>query len=171
DSALRWQGGRLYGLGFGAAELPLRSGDGVLRLRKSVRLPMLGGRVGFDSFELRPPQAGQGLDVRFGLSLDGLEVAELSKTLGWPAFGGELSGRIPQAHYANDRLDFDGGLTMAVFDGRVRVTSLAMERPFGTAPTLSADIELDGLDLHALTGVFDFGSITGRLDGRVAGLR
>jgi len=171
DSALRWQGGRLYGLGFGAAELPLRSGDGVLHLRESVRLPMLGGRVGFDSFELRPPQAGQGLDVRFGLSLDGLEVAELSKTLGWPAFGGELSGRIPRAHYANDRLDFDGGLTMAVFDGRVRVTSLAMDRPFGTAPTLSADIELDGLDLHALTGVFDFGSITGRLDGRIAGLR
>ena len=46
-----------------------------------------------------------------------------------------------------------------------------MERPFGVAPSLSADIALDDLDLLALTGVFDFGSITGRLDGRIDDLR
>lgn len=170
-SALGWRGGHLYGLRFGAAALPLRSGAGVLMLREPVAMPMLGGRVAFDAFRLRPPQGERRLDVRFGLSLDGLQVEQLAGTLGWPAFGGELSGRIPQARYSNDRLDFDGGLAMSVFDGEVRVTSLAMERPFGTAPTLSADIELEGLDLHALTGVFDFGSITGRLDGRIDGLR
>ncbi|HZH44371.1 MAG TPA: hypothetical protein VEY50_09860 [Lysobacter sp.] len=170
-SAVAWRGGRLYGLEFGPTRLPLASGDGVLRLREPVEMAILGGRIGFDAFELRPPRDGQGLDVRFGLSLAGLEVQRLAQALGWPAFGGELSGRIPQARYANDRLEFDGGLSMSVFDGQVRVASLAMERPFGTAPTLSADIELDGLDLHALTGVFDFGSITGRLDGRIGGLR
>jgi hypothetical protein len=51
------------------------------------------------------------------------------------------------------------------------VSSLSMERPFGVAPTLSADLLLDDLDLLALTEVFDFGTITGRLDGRIGNLR
>ena len=60
---------------------------------------------------------------------------------------------------------------MQLFDGTVQVSSLSMERPFGVAPSLSADIALDDIDLLALTGVFDFGSITGRLDGRIDDLR
>ena len=50
---------------------------------------------------------------------------------------------------------------MQLFDGRCDVSALSMERPFGVAPTLSADIALDDLDLLALTEVFGFGSITG----------
>ncbi|MFD0738621.1 hypothetical protein ACFQZQ_04885 [Lysobacter koreensis] len=170
-SELRWRAGALYGLAFGPARLPFASGDGALRLREAVALPMLGGHASFDHLQLRPPSAGQGLDIRFGLTLEKLDVAQLAEALDWPAFTGELSGRIPQARYANDRLDFDGGLAMQLFGGSVAVSSLAMERPFGVAPTLSADIALDDLDLESLTGVFGFGTITGTLDGRIAGLR
>ena len=60
---------------------------------------------------------------------------------------------------------------MQLFGGAVQVSSLSMERPFGVAPSLSADLALDDIDLQALTGVFDFGSITGALDGRIDGLR
>lgn len=60
---------------------------------------------------------------------------------------------------------------MELFNGTVAVSSLAMERPFGVAPTLSADIAIDDLDLQSLTGVFGFGEITGALDGRIDGLR
>ena len=42
---------------------------------------------------------------------------------------------------------------------------------FGTAPSLSADVAMDDLDLLRLTEVLGFGSITGRLDGRINGLR
>ena len=170
DSALRWDGGELYGLRFGAARLPFASGDGVLRMAGTT-VPMLGGEVRFERLQIRPPAAGQGLDVRFGLELDGLDIGRLSAALDWPAFTGALSGRIPMARYAGDRLDFEGGLEMRLFEGRVAVSELSMERPFGVAPTLSADVALEGLDLEALTGVFGFGSITGRLHGRVDGLR
>jgi hypothetical protein len=95
----------------------------------------------------------------------------LAQALGGPAFRGTISGRIPMARYAGNRLEFDGGLTMQVFDGSVRVSALSMERPFGVAPTLSADLDLDDLDLLAITEVFDFGHITGRLHGRIDGLR
>ena len=60
---------------------------------------------------------------------------------------------------------------MQLFDGYVQVSQLALERPFGVAPSLSADIAFDDIDLQALTGVFDFGSISGKLDGEINGLR
>lgn len=171
SSELHWQGGQLYGLDFGATTWPLASRDGTLRLRNAVTVPMLGGSLRFDGLALQPPAGDQGMTMRFGLSLDRLDVGKLAQALGWPAFRGELSGRIPNARYADDRLEFDGGLEMHVFDGSVQVSSLSMERPFGVAPTLSADLVLDDLDLLVLTEVFDFGSITGRLDGRISDLR
>jgi hypothetical protein len=171
SSELRWHSGRLQGLDFGAASLPFDSRDGTLRLRQPAWMPMLGGRVGFDAMALRPPAGDTGMRIDFGLTLDRIDFGKVSAALGLPAFTGELSGRIPSARYADDRIDFDGGLTLHLFDGNVRVSALAMERPFGVAPTLSADLVLDDIDLQALTGVFDFGSISGRLDGRIDALR
>lgn len=171
SSELGWRDGALYGLDFGAARLPFSSGEGELRLQRAVDFAMLGGRAGFDHLHLRPPSGGKGLDLRFGLNLDKLDVGQLAKALDWPAFTGELSGRLPEAHYADDRLELNGGLTMQMFGGTVAVSSLAMERPFGVAPTLSSDLALDNIDLESLTGVFGFGSITGRLFGKIDQLR
>lgn len=170
-SALRWSGGELYGLAFGAARMAFASSAGVLRLREPLTMPLLGGRARFDHLRIRPPADEHGLEVRFGLALEQLDVGRLTQALGWPAFTGQLSGRIAQARYADDRLDFDGGLSMQVFGGDVMVSSLSMERPFGVAPTLSADIRFDDLGLRALTGAFDFGTVTGKLDGRILDLR
>ncbi|MEO6264319.1 MAG: hypothetical protein ABIO58_05095 [Luteimonas sp.] len=168
---LRWHGGQLYGLDFAAAALPLDSSNGKLRLRDAVTVPALGGSLRFEGMTIRPPSGDTGADIRFGLTLDRLDIGQLAQALHWPAFQGQLSGRIPNARYAGERLDFDGGLTMQLFGGSVQVSSLSMERPFGVAPSLSADLVLDDLDLQSLTGVFDFGSITGRLDGRIGDLR
>ncbi len=171
QSTLRWRGGQLYGLDFAAATVPLRSGNGELRLREAVEVQALGGSLRFEDLVLRPPAAGEGMRMRFGLALDRLDIGRLAQSLGWPAFRGQLSGRIPTARYQDERLDFDGGLTMQVFGGTVQVSALSLERPFGVAPSLSADLALDDIDMLALTGVFDFGSISGKLDGRIGGLR
>lgn len=171
DSELRWRGGQLYGLDFGAARLPFTSRDGALRLREAVDVPMLGGRFGLDNLTLNPPAGDSGMRMSFGLTLDRIDFGKVSAALGLPAFSGELNGRIPNARYADDRIDFDGGLLLGLFDGTVTMSAMSMERPFGVAPTLSADIVLDDIDLQALTGVFDFGSISGRLDGRIDHLR
>jgi hypothetical protein len=171
DSALRWRSGQLYGLDFGASLLALRSADGGIALSAPATVPAVGGQLRFDRFRLRPPSGERRLEANFGLTLDAIDVGTLSKNLGWPAFRGTLSGSIPDARYADDRLVFQGGLEMRVFDGRVTVSSLAMERPFGVAPTLSADLALEDLDLLAVTEVFDFGSISGRLHGGIRELR
>ncbi|MDB6164448.1 MAG: hypothetical protein JWL98_1880, partial [Xanthomonadaceae bacterium] len=171
SGALKWSKGQLYGLDFAATSLPIDSSQGEMHLRTDVSVPALGGTLGFDHLTLRPPAGDAGADIRFGLRLDNLDIGVLAKSLHWPAFQGQLSGRIPNAHYAGERLTFDGGLTMQLFGGTVQASSLAMERPFGVAPSLTADLLLDNIDLQSLTGVFDFGSITGRLAGRIDHLR
>ncbi len=171
DSALRWRSGQLYGLDFSAATLPLHSADGVIALRSPASVDAIGGTLRFDRFQLRPPHDEQGLQANFGLTLDAFDIGKLAQSMGWPAFRGTLSGSIPDARYIDDRLVFEGGLEMRVFDGTVKVSSLAMERPFGVAPTLSADLAINDLDLLSVTEVFDFGSISGRLDGSIRDLR
>ncbi|WP_386824182.1 hypothetical protein [Lysobacter brunescens] len=171
EGLIGWRGGRLYGLDFGAVGLPLRSADGVIELQQAAAVPFAGGALRFERFRLQPPLGDRPTQAGFALDVEDLDLGTLAKSLGLPAFRGTLAGRIPDARYADDRLVFEGGLETDVFDGRVRVASLAMERPFGVAPTLSADLTLDDLDLLAVTEVFDFGSISGRLDGRIDGLR
>jgi hypothetical protein len=171
ESTLTWREGSLYELPFAQARLPMHSGDGAITLTDAVPVPFLGGTLRFENMILRPASGEQGADAVFGLGVEHLELGKLATTFGWPAFRGELTGRLPRAHYANERLDFEGGLSLAIFDGRVDVSSLSMERPFGVAPTLAADLAIEDLDLLALTEVFDFGSISGRLDGRIDALR
>ena len=170
-SELRWDSGKLYGLDFDASRLPFVSEGGQLKFREDAVVPVMGGRMTFRDLVIRPPQGEDGADIRFALVLDDIDFGRVSQALGLPAFQGRLSGTIPNAHYANERVDFDGGLSMQLFDGRVAFSSLALERPFGSAPSLSADIAFDDLDLLRLTEVLDFGRITGRLDGHLDGLR
>ena len=171
DSALAWRGGAVYGLAFGAGRLPLRSRDGTLASLAPVVVPMLGGTLRIEDLAIRPPDGEAGLEATFALALDEIDFGQVASAAGLPAFEGTLGGRIPRARYADERLDFDGGLSMSLFDGQVRFSSLSLERPFGTAPSLSADIALQDLDLQRLTGVLDVGGISGRLDGRIDGLR
>lgn len=170
-SALQWHAGKLYGLAFGSARLPFSSSAGELRIPGRVVVPMLGGQLDVLNTTIRPPQGDAGLRVAFGLQLDDIDFGQVSHALDLPAFQGRLSGVIPRARYADDRIDFDGGLNLHIFDGKVAMSDLVLERPFGTAPSLSADIAMDGLDLMRLTEVMGFGSISGKLDGRISGLR
>lgn len=169
---LRWQRAALLGIELGPAELALDSRNGWLRLAAPSAIPALGGRLEFERFGWRPPLgAATSPELELALELVDLDLAALSARFDWPAFSGRLGGSVPAARYQQGVLQFDGGLAIDVFDGRVDVAALRMERPFGVAPRLEADIAIAGLDLQPLTAVFGFGEITGRLDGRIDGLQ
>lgn len=168
---LRWASAALYGIGLGASAFALESSQRELRLSAPVALDVLAGKLRLNEFRLVPPLGDSGARARLGIELQALDLALLSQRLGWPPFTGSLGGKIPAARYADNRLVFEGGLSMNLFDGEVRIGALAMERPFGVAPTLSADVDFAGLDLEPLTAAFGFGEITGRLQGRIGGLR
>lgn len=169
DSELSWRSAHVHGLGVGAATLPLRSVAGGLALRAPVSMPMLGGSLRLGALRYVPQQDDVRLDL--SLALHEVNLGALSSAFGWPAFEGTISGELPGVRYVGDRLDFDGGLSASMFDGRVSVSQLSMERPFGVAPMLAASMEFSDLDMQPLTSAFGFGEITGRLDGHVRGLR
>src|SRR5690606_19652068 len=83
---------------------------------------------------------------------------------------GKLSGRIPRVNYDDGVLSLGGALEAGVFGGEMTVLNLGLREPFGQYPRLRADVVFRNLDLEALTGVFSFGSITGRLHGEILGL-
>ncbi|MFC4728474.1 hypothetical protein [Coralloluteibacterium thermophilus] len=168
---LTWRGVSIHGIPILAADLDLRSVDGTLSLAEAADIEMLGGWLHLETLAITPPLRGRDTQGAFAMHLDGIDIAQLAAWLDWPPFTGRLDGRIPGVRYADGRLDFDGNLVLQLFDGTVQISHLMMERPFGVAPTLSANIAIDGLDLSALTGVFGFGEITGALDGRINGLR
>lgn len=170
-SQLSWQSGALFGIGLGPARFDFSSAKGGLDLGSPVAIDVLGGKLRLDRLHWQAPSSGTGARFQFGLAMEALDLASLSQRLGWPKFTGTVTGSLPSARYADDVLDFDGGLEMRLFGGRIELRELSMERPFGTAPTLSSNVQIEDLDLEPLTNVFGFGEITGRLDGRIQNLR
>lgn len=170
DTELGWKSARVYALPLGPARLRWHGRDGALALAAPAQLPLLNGRLHLQHLVVRPA-AASGETVEAGFAVHDVALSAVSEAFGWPRFGGTLGGAVPQLRYAGERLELAGGLLLDVFDGTVNVTGLALERPFGVSPSLSADIAFERLDLSLLTGTFDIGDITGRLSGRIQALR
>jgi hypothetical protein len=167
---LRWAGGNAYRLDLGAAALRLRAAGGDVRLLEPVKIPLLDGALDVRRFEL----GGVGtpdMHVAFDGTLAPVGMERLCRALGWPVFGGTLSGAIPTMEYRDGNLTVGGTLAANVFAGRVEVDKLRLEQPFGTLPRMSADMKIRNIDLEAATTAFSFGRITGRLDGDARNLR
>ncbi len=169
-SELRGRSAALYGLRIGPWEAQLQSGSSSLALAAPLSLALLGGSVVLDEAEVRRSEDGES-EVTLAIRVENLSLGELAGHLGWPRFPGTISGRLPRAQYRAGQLHTEGALEIEVFDGRIVARGLALERPFGILPTLSADLRIERLDLARITGVFDFGLIEGRLSGQVDGLR
>lgn len=170
-SALGWRAAALYGIGIEAGRLGFRSSGGQLVLAAPLRAGTLGGHLRLDRLVWRPARGEAPLRIEMGLALEALDLGSLSQRLGWPDFEGTLGGTLPNALYERNRVSFEGGLAMQLFGGEVRIDDLALERPFGVAPSLAANLRFQDIDLAPLTGAFGFGEITGRLDGRIRDLR
>jgi hypothetical protein len=169
-SELRWASGHIYGLPFGAGRAVWEWAGDAIRLGEPLTVPVLGGSLQVDTLQasgLGSPSAVWALDA----IVTPMEMPALSRALGWPAMAGQASAVIPRVRYSGQVLDIGGAVLLTVFDGDVVIRNLRVARPLGLVPELTCDATLRGLDLHALTQAFSFGTITGRLEGAVRGLR
>jgi hypothetical protein len=169
-TTLGWRALQLYRLPFGPAKGQWRSQAGTLGLTQPLAMALLGGTVRLGRLDWRPA-AAKGKRLESSLAVTGVDMAAFSKAMGWPQFPGTLGGAIPSLRWADDAVELTGGLSVNVFGGFVDITQLALAQPFGPSPVLAADVSLRQLDLGAITSVFDFGSITGPLDGSIDHLR
>ena len=169
-TTLSWNALAMYQIRFGPATLSLEDNAGALTLRRPLAVDVLGGSFQLSRLAWQPDNSkAQRLSAAFAVT--NVDLAELCKAFGWPVFGGKLGGAVPDLSYRGDDLVFGGGLSLDVFGGSVSVTDLSMQHLFGAMPQLAANIDLQQLDLAQLTSAFDFGQITGRLDGNIGGLR
>lgn len=165
-----WQQARLYAMEIGAVKLQAVSQQAGLSLTEALNVPILDGKLAISHFDLQ-----QDAEQQLAWSLDGLltpiTMESLSQALDWPVLHGKLSGIIPRVSYRNKLLEIDGALQVKVFDGNAIIRDLQVRSPLGVLPQLSANIDIDDIDLDLLTKTFDFGRISGRLSGYVHNLR
>ncbi len=170
QSTLRWQGGLLYAIPFGASSFQMESVGAQLRLTQPSVLPILDGALTISEFALERP-LDDSTKWSFAAVLSPVSMPLLSGSLGWPSLSGQLSGQIPQVAYQYKKITMDGDLSVNLFDGQAIVQDLELDDPFGALPQLSANIDMTEIDLSLLTETFDFGGITGKLDGYIHDLR
>ncbi|WP_072320695.1 hypothetical protein [Luteibacter sp. UNCMF366Tsu5.1] len=170
STRLGWRALQVYRIPNGAAEGAWRSTGGTLSLEKPLAIPVLDGQFRVLGLSLRPG-AASGERLQTSLALTQIDMAAFCRALGWPEFHGKLGGAVPSLRYVDDRVELAGGLSINAFDGFIDITGLSLAQPFGDAPVLTGNIALRKLDLGLLTSVFDFGNITGRMDGSIDDLR
>lgn len=169
-TTLSWHSLGFYDIALGAAKTRWQTRSGTLTLLAPLRVPVLGGHLHVRQLSWKP-QSDKGQNLQTSLAMTDISVSQLCKAFGWPQFPGTMAGAIPGLHYVDDHIELEGGLTLSVFGGHVDVTRLALQHPFGDVPVLAADVQLRQLNLAAMTSVFDFGNITGRLNGDIDNLR
>lgn len=169
-STLAWKSAELFRIPLGAAHAAFESRQGQIVLAQPLAVDVLGGRVRLEKLSLQP-RSPRGERYAGSFAIVGVDMAQLSTAFGWPRFGGNLSGGIPEIVFAGDTIELHGGLDLYVFDGHLGVSGVTLQRPFGVAPALGADVHFERLDLDQVTHAFSFGGMSGRLDGTIANLR
>jgi hypothetical protein len=168
-SDLHWKGAQVFGISGGQARLPFAAWGSNFRLLEPTELPIFDGGLAVRTLQVR--ELGKpSMALQFEAELRPISMAKLSTAFGWPEFAGTLSGRIPQVSLENNVLKVGGDLEARAFGGNIVVNGLQLRDPLGKYPRLNANARMRDLDLEAVTGTFEFGTITGRLDGDVRDL-
>ncbi|HET8807314.1 MAG TPA: hypothetical protein VFM76_02955 [Methylophaga sp.] len=166
---LNWQQIMIGALPIDASSLQAEVANNQLTLTKMLELPLLDGGLQISDFNYQ--HATTGSSWQFEGLLKPLSMQALTNALGWPEMDGKLSGVIPRVSYQNQQIDIDGALLVKVFDGTTVIKDLKLQSPFGSLPQLYGNIDMQQIDLELLTRTFDFGKISGRLNGSITDLR
>ena len=166
---LRWNSASILSLPLGGSTLQAEASQNQIQF-SNLSLPILDGALSLNDFQLSLDEE-QGRSWQFEGLLSPISMDQLSPLLGWPTLQGKLSGMIPKVSYADEEITVDGALLLKLFDGTTVIRDLRLQQPFGSLPQLYANIDINRLDLQTLTNTFDFGNISGKLDGRIHNLR
>ncbi|MGH8034550.1 MAG: hypothetical protein ACREO9_04940, partial [Lysobacterales bacterium] len=175
NSEISWRGLLVRRINLGAGIARLNAAPGLIALANPLKLEVLGGQLALDELQVHfpgsPTSGNAEPDIRLFASVQDLDVSQLTHALGWPAFGGTISGEIPGVTLRDGVLAVEGEIEVKVFSGQVLLSGLRVERAFGVLPGLAANLEVRNLDLQQLTQTFSFGQISGQLSGYIHELR
>ncbi len=131
-----------------------------------IAIEMLGGKLVLESLAAHQ-LLGEARRFESAVRLDGLQLEELSAALEIPRLAGQLDGLLPKVTLTPTRLMVDGGGSVDVFGGRISVGEISGEDMLSRYPKLRFSAAFEEIDLLALTRTFDFGEMSGVLEGRI----
>ena len=165
--------GQVLRMSLGEVRVPLAMNGYNFSIPK-LTLPVLDGKLTLEDFnaswQAQRTQQNYGWQWQFSGGLSPVSMQKLTEALQIQPMHGTLSGVIPKVSYAGSTLKVDGALLFKVFDGTVVAKNLTLLEPLGLAPRLTADLDMQNLDLDLLTRTFSFGNMQGRIDVAVNGL-
>lgn len=135
----------------------------------SLRLPILDGALDFE--DISAAWINQSMVWHVKMAMQPISMSSFSQALEWPAMRGQITGTIPLVTYANRELRMDGEMQFKLFNGVVGMSDLDIDDPLGAVPKLHASFSMRDIDLGEITRTFNFGSISGKLEGDVKDLR
>ncbi len=165
QSTISWDSGNFNLIPFGGSILNFMLEKDSFSLDK-FKLPVLGGKVLVDSVSVQD----LGVNIKdykydFGIKVVDLSLNRLTTALSWPEMDGSINAAFPNVNFGNNLIEFGGSAKIDLFDGSMTIENMQIEDPLGVVPRMSADIEIDKLDLEQLSSTLQFGRITGKLDG------
>ena len=135
----------------------------------SLRLPILDGVLDFQ--DVSAAWINQSMVWHVKMDMQPISMGSFSQALDWPVMRGQVDGEIPLITYANHTLRMAGDMQFTLFDGSIGMSDLEIDDPLGAVPRLYANFTMRDIDLGEITRTFNFGSITGKLEGDVKDLR
>lgn len=158
-------------MALGDFEVPAVAGDlwtegDTLGLVEDLRVPIYRGTAVLTRGRLADA-LGSSPTLVTGVRLQGLDLEAISTAFGVLPLAGTLDGHLPRVRLTDSTLEVDGGGEVQLFDGTVRVHSIAGTDVLTPYPRITVSADLSELDLGALTRQVDFGEMTGVLQGSI----
>jgi hypothetical protein len=141
----------------------------ALVFKEDIVIPVFGGSVRLKDItysDLLSPER----ELTSSISIESVDLEEVSSTLHLPGFSGNVSGIIPDARFYKGSLSADGQISMKFFDGEMIFDNMTIRNIFSPVPSLETSVEIRDINLSRLTDTFDFGHISGLLQGQVRDL-
>ncbi len=140
-----------------------------LLFKEDISIPVWGGRIQFQNVNYRNLLSAE-RELSLSVAIDSVEMSRLSKALNMPEFSGSLSGFIPKAGITGSTLTTEGTIIMKLFGGEIQVSNLSVNNILGPVPSIEASVRIKDIALNQVTETFEFGHISGVVQGHVKNL-
>ena len=140
-------------------------GDSVTLIH-GLRLPVFGGEVVLEDVGLAElARSSRRLTASVGLHR--ISLTRVARALGLPPLEGDVGGRFPRVRFSNGVLAVDGTGELSLFGGTVTMHGIAGSDLLTRYPHLEFSADWEGIDLAQLTRTFDFGAMSGIVEGHL----
>jgi hypothetical protein len=154
------------GLTMPATLVPLVMSGDTITAGDRLSLPLLGGEVHLDQLTLAE-LLGPNRRLETAVRLDRISLAAISQALDIVPLDGELQGAFSKILLTGTNLRVEGDGQLSLFGGTVTVSDISGSNILSRFPRLQASSRFSDIDLAQLTGTFDFGEMSGVVQGEI----